>query len=173
MPGTYFITRSLSKNNKKNTTLRSALPYDQAKSFGLLYMVEDLKKHELVKRLVHQLEQEGKKVRVLTYLGKKKENFEFKFDFFTDKEVGFFGSLQADNIQEFIKQPFDYLINLDLAPNVLIKKIVALSKAHCRVGRHLPENEEFFELMIHAGPSDGLTAYTDNTLRYIKLISKK
>ena len=73
-------TRSALRNNKG---LRASIPYQQAQSIGIIFTVEDKQKHDDIKAFIHQLEHDGKKVKVLEFLPKKKENYEFLFDFFT------------------------------------------------------------------------------------------
>ncbi len=146
------------------------MPLAEVQKVGILFEVEDLKKHEAIKQFAHQLEMEGKKVQVLSFLGKGKENFEFKYDFFTEKEVSFWGQFKDDNIIKFQNSPFDYLFNFDVEPNLFIKKILANSQATCRVGRHLPENEMYFEWMIAHKKGYPWHDFTNNTLKYLRLI---
>lgn len=170
MAGQFFIERSLLKTAKKNLSPRTALGLNFVKNVGILYTVDDLAKHEAIKQFVHQLELEGKKVKVLSFLEKNKENYEFRFDFFTEKDINFWGGFKSDNIIKFHNERFDYLFNFDLEPNIYIKKILALSKATCRVGRHSEANELFFEWMIGVKNGERIKDFTDNTYRYLKLI---
>ncbi|MFN8691480.1 MAG: DUF6913 domain-containing protein, partial [Cyclobacteriaceae bacterium] len=129
-----FLRWRTNNARKKNKSIRASLPYPQAMSIGVLFTVEDKAKHDEVKRLVKVLETEGKKVRVLEFLPRKKENYDFLFDFFTIDELSFWGSLQSDKALHFADTTFDYLFNLDTEPNDLIDYLLARSKAHCRVG---------------------------------------
>ena len=142
---------------KKNKTPRSSKPYKQAASAGILFTVEDKQKHADIKEFIHQLEKDGKKVQVLEYLPEKKENYEFKFDFFTIKDINFWGSLQSAAAEKFIQTPFDYLFYIDLRPNPIMLNLLANSKAHCRVGKFLDSQQAYLELMIEQnGTNKGL-----------------
>ncbi|GHN00921.1 hypothetical protein WSM22_24100 [Cytophagales bacterium WSM2-2] len=151
---------------KKNQSLRASLPYKQAHSFGILFTVEDKQKHLDIKEFIHQLEQDGKSVQVLEYLPLKKENYEFKFDFFTIKDLNFWGRVNSAQAQKFTSMPFDYLFYVDKETNPLALYVLAESKARCRVGRFNEEDQSFFEFMIgQDGTTKGLI---DTMYKYTK-----
>ena len=79
------------------------------------------------------------------------------FDFFTIKDISFWGDLNAANALKFIDTPFDYLFCIDTESNPLILHVLARSKAHCRVGRFNDFENEYFEFMIEQnGTTEGL-----------------
>ena len=142
---------------KKNKTLRGSKPYRQATSVGIVFSVEDKQKHEDVKEFINLLEKDGKKVTVLEYLPAKKENYEFKFDFFTIENLSFFGNLESGVADKFINSEFDYLFYVDRESNPLLLNLLARCKAQCRIGRFSDDEREYFELMIEQkGTNKGL-----------------
>lgn len=154
---------------KKNKSPRVSKPYKQAKQMGIIFSVEDKQKHLDIKEFIHQLEQDGKLVQVLEYLPPKKENYEFKFDFFTMKDVTFWGNLDSPLTVKFIETSFDYLYYLDKEPNPLILNLLARSKAQCRVGRYSEPLSPFFELMIEQnGTNKGLIETMYNYTRQLR-----
>ena len=151
---------------KKNSSLRASLPYQQAVSIGIMFSVEDKQKHADIKEFIHQLEQDGKKVKVLEYLPLKKENYEFMFDFFTIKDLSFWGKINSALAQKFSETPFDYLFYIDREPNPMALYLLAASKARCRVGRYMENEKSYFEMMIEQnGTTKGLI---DSMYRYTK-----
>lgn len=151
---------------KKNQSIRANLPYAQALNIGILFTVEDKQKHADIKELIHWLEQDGKKVQVLEYLPLKKENYEFKFDFFTIKDLSFWGKINSEHAQKFIETPFDYLFYLDKEANPLALFLLATSKAKCRIGKFAENDESFYEMMIgQNGTTKGLI---DTMYKYTK-----
>jgi hypothetical protein len=138
---------------KKNKTVRASMPYKQAVNVGIIFTVEDKQKHDDIKDFIHLLEQEGKKVTVLEFLPEKKDNYEFKFNFFTIKELSFWGNITSDAANAFTEKVFDYLYYIDREPNPLILNLLARSKAHCRVGRFNDNEQHYFELMIEQNSS--------------------
>lgn len=160
-----FRTRSYLKRNK---SLRSSLPYKQAISVGILFTVEDKFKHESVKSFIRKLELDGKKVTVMTFLPGDKQSYEFKFEYFTARDISFWGSNTSTHAVKFAEMPFDYLFCLDTEPNPLILNLLARSKARCRVGKHFENGEPFFELMI--GTSKKPEGLMDEMLNYTSLL---
>jgi hypothetical protein len=156
-----YQTRTLLKSNH---AVRASLPYKQAHSIGILFTVEDRKKHDEVKELVKRLELEGKKITVLCFLPKNKDNYEFMFDFFTDKDLSFWGSITSPQALKFADTPFDFLFYLDNAPNPLVLNILARSKAKCRVGKFFDKGEPYFEFMLEI--KNGIRSLIDGIHNY-------
>jgi hypothetical protein len=151
---------------KKNKSLRASTPYAQARSFGILFTVEDAQKHHEMKDLLRLLEQDGKQSEVLEFLPRKKENPEFLFDFFSAQDVSIWGEVNSAKAISFAEKPFDYVFYLDEQPNPYMLYLLARSKAHCRVGRYMEFCEPYFEMMIeHGGTTKGLL---DNMLKYTR-----
>ncbi len=151
---------------RKNKSLRTSTPYKKSNLVGIIFSVEDRQKHDDVKEFIRHLEQDGKQVKVLEFLPKKKDNYEFLFDFYTVQDLNIWGKIKNDQAEKFSKTPFDYLFYIDQEPNPLVLNLLARSRAHCRVGRHVDGNEPFFELMIAGnGTPKGLM---DNMYKYTK-----
>ncbi|MBX2962828.1 MAG: hypothetical protein KF687_09970 [Cyclobacteriaceae bacterium] len=143
-----FLNIRTKSQLKKNKTVRTSIPYTQVQSVGILFSIEDKKKHDDVKDLIHRLERDGKKVKVIAYLPPNKDNYEFMFDFFTQKDISFWGAITADIAVKFFNTPFDYLYYLDTKPNPMMLNILARSKAKCRIGGYWEGNKSFFEFML-------------------------
>jgi len=156
-----YKTKSLLKSNH---SVRASLPYKQAQNFGIIFTVEDKRKHDEIKELVKRLEMEGKQVKVMCFLPKNKDNYEFMFDFFTDKDLSFWGAITSDTALRFADIPFDFLFYLDAAPNPFILNIIARSKARCRVGKFFENGEPYFEFMLEI--KDGNKSLIDGIHRY-------
>lgn len=142
---------------KRNKSLRSSVPYQQAINLGIAFTVEDKEKHDHVKEFIRKLEHDGKKITVITFLPGDKQNYEFKFDYFTEDAISFWGNNTSSNASQFCDTVFDYLFYLDTEPNPLILNLLARSKAKCRFGKYWEEGKPYFEFMIEsAGNTKGL-----------------
>jgi hypothetical protein len=142
---------------RKNKSLRATTPYKHALTAGIIFTVEDKQKHSDIKDFIQLLEQDGKKVKVLEFLPKKKENYEFLFDFFTSEDLSFWGAINSDQAEKFTETPFDFLFYVDIQSNPLILNLLARSKAHCRVGKFNELESAYYELMIEQnGTTKGL-----------------
>jgi hypothetical protein len=158
-------TKSLLKRNK---ALRANLPYKQAKTVGLIFSVEDKQKHFIIKEFIKKLEHDGKIIQVLEFLPEKHENYEFKFDFFTEKDVNFWGNITSAHAIQFSDAPFDFLFYVDMIPNTLVLHLLARSKAKCRVGAYFDEGQNYLELMIESVAHT--QALVDGMYKYASLL---
>ena len=145
---------------KRNRTERVTIPYSRAKQIGIIWSVEDKVKHDTIKGLIKKFEQDGKQIQVIEFLPKKKDNYEFRFDFFTEEHVSFWGEINSTGALKFSNTEFDYLFYLDATPNPLILNLLARSKAKCRVGRSWAEGYPYFELMIDSVSNIGTMCET-------------
>jgi hypothetical protein len=150
---------------KSNRTSRGNVPYKQALNVGVIFTVEDKQKHDAVKEFIKKLELDGKKVQVIEFLPEDKDNYEFKFDFFSEKDLSFWGKITANNAIRFSDAPFDFVFYVDISPNPLILYLLARGKARCRVGRSWIEARSYFEFMIESINSnqsliEGMYKYT-------------
>lgn len=159
-----FLNIRTQNQLKKNKSLRTNIPYKQALTVGVLFTVEDKKKHDDIKEFLHKLEHDGKKVEVLEYLPVKKENYEFMFDFFTVKDISFWGKIESEKTLKFADTPFDYLFCMDTDRNPMVLYLLARSKAKCRVGRFHDQEKSFFELMIDS--TGGTKSLIDGIYKY-------
>lgn len=159
-----FLNIRTNNQLKKNKSLRSSIPYKQALTVGVLFTVEDKKKHDDIKEFIHKLEHDGKKVQVLEYLPVKKDNYEFLFDFFTINDISFWGKIESEKTLKFSDTPFDYLFCMDTERNPMVLYLLARSKAKCRVGRFQDQEKSFFELMIDS--TGGTKNLIDSIYKY-------
>ncbi len=160
----YFLNLRTANTLKKNKTARATIPFASARNIGVIFTVEDKQKHELVKAFVHRLEKEGKKVTVMSFLPKGKDNYEFLFDFFSIDDISLWGKIENPAVDKFCKTVFDYLYYIDLQPNPILLNLLARSKASCRIGKHWTEGHPYFELMIEAQPN--IRSLTDGFYQY-------
>lgn len=153
-----FKKKFLSLNTKlflkKNKVSRTTTGYLRAKIIGIIFTVEGLDKHKAIKSFIKELENEGKNVEVLSYLGKGKDNYEFLFNFISYGDINIWGKLKNKAALKFSEKKFDYLFNIDHARNRIIENILARSKARCRIGVYVENNDAFYELMVNSKNND-------------------
>ncbi len=148
-----FLNYKTKRLLQKEKTQHPSVSYEKSKTMGVIFTVEDKQKHFAVKDFIKRLETDGKQVQVLEFLPEKTENYEFKFDFFSNKDVTFFGTMTSQHAIQFADAPFDYLFYLDYEPNPMILHLLARSHAKCRVGKYWEEGESFLDFMIESAAS--------------------
>lgn len=161
-----FLQMRTTSALKKKSATRASIPYKNAKSVGIIFSVEDKQKHDQIKDFVKHLEHDGKKVDVLEFLPKKKENYEFLYDFFTVEDLSFWGNITSEKAIRFSNTPYDYLFYIDTQFNPLVLHVLARSKAACRIGKYNEPDSEFFELMIE--DSGTTKSLIDNIYKYTR-----
>jgi hypothetical protein len=163
-----FLKYKTNSYLRRNKAVRDSLPYKQAQNIGLIFSVEDKAKHDEIKDFIKHLEQDGKHVKVMSFLPRHKDNYEFMFDFFTERDLSFWGSITSPTATRFANTPFDFLYYLDTVPNPLILNLIAQSKARCRVGKFWEQGMKFFELMIET--RDGVKSLIEWMYKYTKAL---
>ena len=153
---------------RNNTSSRSSIPYREANQIGIIFTIDDREKHEMVKEFIKKLELDDKRVSVLCYLPANKQNYEFKFDFFNDKDVSFWGHISAPSVNRFVETPFDFIFYLDTEPNPLLLNLLARCRGKCRLGKFWEGSRPFLELMIET--NEGLHGLIDEMYKYASLL---
>jgi hypothetical protein len=167
-----LLSFKTNKYLKKNNIGRETIRFDQAKKIGILFSVEDRSKHDVVVNFVNRLKEEGKDVSVLCFRGKNKENYDFKFDFFSSENLSFWGKMKSQEVDKFTSEEFDFLYCLDIKTNVLTDYILAKSRSRCRVGIYNEHHTPFLELMIKVDEFRNMEKITDQLLHYTKELIK-
>lgn len=165
-----LLSVNTNKWAKNNSSQRSSTKYSSSESIGILFSIDDRGKHDIVKSLIKRFEADGKSVEVLAFLPDKKENHEFLFDFFTKKDISFWGKYRSGHVTKFINNSFDYLLHIDFEDNEVINGILAQSKAKCRVGGVSTTQSKHYELTITPHVND-FQRLTDEMYNYISLLN--
>lgn len=165
--------RTRQRLKKGGSVARTNIPYYESQKVGLIFSVEDMEKHEAIKHLVHMLEQDKKQVTVLSYLPKGKENYKFKFDFFSETSFTLSGNVKSENILNFINTKFDYIFHIDpRCENIMIDYILVQSKATCRIGICENNKTEFYELIYKPTSGKNIKSIVEEVLNYTKALTK-
>ena len=129
----------------KNTSRMPAIcTIEEAKRIGIIYNATEYVSFEIIRNLVKDLSHESKKVTVLGYVDSKKliDNYLYRkgFDFFSKNELNWYYRPSSPVVDDFIKEPFDILINLSLEDYFPIRYITALSPATFKTGKYNPDD---------------------------------
>jgi hypothetical protein len=117
---------------------------NEAKHIGILYNATESVSFEIIRNLVKELAHDSRKVTVLGYVDSKNliDNYLYRkgFDFFSKNELNWYSKPISSVVDQFIKEPFDLLINLSLENYFPIRYITALSSAAFKTGRFSPDD---------------------------------
>ncbi len=171
MFGKKFLSLRTKSTLKKNMIIRASTSFNDAKTIGIIFSADDKYKFDCIKQFKKDLENEGKIVEVLSYLGKGKDNYEFLFDFFTARDISFWGRFTSTLVNNFISQPFDFLFSVDIKSNIYTDNILACSQAKCRVGLFRENKSQFFELMINVNDSKPISVLIHDMYHFTKKLN--
>jgi hypothetical protein len=143
-----FVSLQVQRALSNKSIKRENVGYNKANHTAIIFKAGDSKKHNIIKKFVKKLENDGKKVEVLTYLEKGQENHEFLYDFFQEEDVSFWGLFRSECVNNFIEKKFDFLFHIDLEANKHIEHVLAKSKAKCRIGPYMDKKNGFYEMMV-------------------------
>lgn len=175
------LRRSIGLYYFRKETGKTALPrrmtnIGEARSIGILYIVEDVPDFDIVESFVKELQNEHKEVKALGFV--KGNNLVSRFlprlsyDFFSSKDLNWFLRPTHARVADFIEKDFDILIDLNMEDFFPMKYISGRSKAFCRVGRFSEENMPFYDLMIELKPGTDMAGYISQIRHYLSIINE-
>lgn len=123
--------------------------YNKAKKVGVLYNAADPADVALVTKYIQRLQQKGKTVQGLAYIPDPKKALDVTADHFTNKHVNWLFVPNSMDVQSFMKERFDLLVNLYTKPCLPLEYIAALSEARYKVGRYIEDKTYCFDLMVY------------------------
>lgn len=143
-----MILRRKTAKMKRQKTL---FDFASAKHVGVLCSPQNEVGTEHLKTFLHYLSQKGIRYTVLGYFDGKKvpENFLYwkGMDFMTHQDLNFFFMPKGPLVDKFVNEPFDILINCNIANYFPVEYMSQLSTAKCKVGI-MREGELNYDLMI-------------------------
>ncbi|MCP3931461.1 MAG: hypothetical protein GY705_20440 [Bacteroidetes bacterium] len=147
-------------HNKLREKEFQPLPMDfaKAKNIGLLFKADSFEWREQVSHFSIDLENKGKSTFLLGYFDSNVKADNFSFHHFTNKEVNWYLHPKGQEIDTFLNQSLDILINLHPIAHPVFEYIVSLSKAHLRVGP-VSENVSSYDLMIDSHGKEELSHF--------------
>lgn len=148
----------------------------EARTIGILYVVNDTPDFDVVETFVGHLQKEHKEVRALGYVKNKNLISRFlprlSYDFFSRRDITWYYKPLHEKVNDFVSQEFDILIDLNLEDFFPLKYISGLSKARCRVGPFTEHNTDFYDLMVEAKAGVTVSEYIGQICHYLSIINR-
>lgn len=143
----YFLKKQLKQFRRPNQN--RSLSFEDARFIGVLFNATDLDNQKIALKYAEKLKKSQKKVKLLGYFDNELDDDNFIFDHFNRKQLDWALRPKSDAVTKFIKQPFDYLINIDPESTLYSEYITAFSHAHLKIGPYT-EQSACYDLMIDA-----------------------
>jgi hypothetical protein len=145
-----------------------------AKTIGIIFEATNSETFETVKKFIIQLKEYTKNVRAIGYVDEKiTPNYSYiktDIDLFNKKELKSFYQPQSPYIKTFMDDEKDLLIDLNFNQKIPLQFIAASSKAKCKVGLHVPENERLHDILIATTTQQGLDFYLQQVIKYLAAV---
>jgi hypothetical protein len=162
-----MVLRRKAARTKRQKTL---FDFTSAKRVGVLCSPQNEAGTGHLKSFLHYLSQKGVQYSVLGYFDGKKvpENFLYwkGMDFITRQDLNFFFAPKGALVGKFINEPFDMLINCNIANYFPIEYMSQLSMAKCKVGI-MREDESGYDLMIDIQKNQTIEYFLKNLEVYL------
>jgi len=156
---------------QKMSVPRHTLNYEQAREIGVLFSHSNDENPKAINYFVKLLQKDNKHVKALAYFEEKHSNpYDFRFDFFTAKEIDAKGRISSLQVDEFIQLNFDYLYCINTTEFAAFDYIMRHSQAKCRVGKYYPNSANDFELMINIGDNTNAVDLILQMLHFTKTL---
>ena len=156
--------------NRKSLNLRHNTSFKEAREFGILFTWAGQSSYLQIREIIKSLEVHGKEITSLCYVPSRKIQPGEDTPVFYDRDISWLGKSRSEAVSTFLSRPFDFLLHLDLRPNIMTRYILARSRSRCRVGRNEPENHEYYEMMIHPADASDYKDLCEQILHYTKSI---
>ncbi|AFM03992.1 hypothetical protein Fleli_1573 [Bernardetia litoralis DSM 6794] len=168
----YLVSR---KNRKirPSTSKHYTLPYKEAKTFGILLLIESSEDAKQISPIIEKLQKDNKKVEVILFQTKKvKEELSVPYRFFLvhPEQMDWNGNMDVVAVQKFISTEFDYLFCISNQHVALFERILLLSQAKCRVGAHIVGKEFLYEWMVFREEQNTIASLAKNMFSSISML---
>lgn len=132
----FIFQRRAKKYLINNVRERRFVNYDKAKNILLLFESDFSEKNPQIRKMIHKLQQDGKKISAWGFVNKKEVLTSILPDFriLHHKEADSFKKPLPSYLNELENQEFDLLIDLTLNPIIPLQYIAMYANASCKTG---------------------------------------
>ena len=169
--------RNLKRELKADKRRASVMNYSQSSKVGILYLADDEKMHNVVRKFVkHLKEEEGiRKIMALSYFSGKIVpaylQAKLSFDFFTKKELNWHQRPSGTVVNNFVDEDYDILIDLSPSDSLPLRFALVLSKARFKVGKMSDENQAYYDFLIDTGENQTPEHFIEQVNHYLKILN--
>lgn len=150
---------------------RNTVNYHQVNQIGILFHLTPDDDPEPLARFIKKLEQDHKKLKVLTYFEHPYSHpYKFYIDYFLKSDIAWNGEINSPKMNQFIDTQFDFLFCIESEPQPIFDIILSQTRANCRVGLFDEKRTNLFELMVQNPDWHNVSYTLDQMLNYTKLL---
>lgn len=166
-----FYQKHLSRKVAEVKTRRHQVNFENAKSIGILIEAGNRENLVFADKYRDQLRNQRKQVKILAYFNDKAAHDNLTVNYFTDRDMNWYGIPNSEQVRDFIDRPFDILISLHLSTSRPLEYISTISNAKMRVGLHARDKEYCYDFMIDPTSVTNLNQFVNQFEDYFKIIN--
>ena len=161
------------KLKEKRSHIKSPLvqPVNPGKKIGILFELEKLDDHSVVKTLKQQFAKEGRIVKTLSYIDQKIDVESLAQRTFSKKELKWDGVPKSHYVEEFMEWEFDLLICPIKVMRPCFQYIIKISPAKLKIGLNTDHAEDLYDLIIDFSDDKDLSDILAEILYQLKVVS--
>jgi hypothetical protein len=160
------IENALSNKSKKGS-LQIA---KNIKTVGILVNEHSSFNFEALKKLQREIGSGSSNFQVLTYKESKENYNELRGIIFNEKDIAWNGKIKSDEINSFLNESFDMLIDYTFSNTIPKKFLATISKAKFKVG-YANIDDRMYDLMINV-TEDDTNKFNTELIKYLKILKK-
>jgi hypothetical protein len=145
--------KKIKQIRKSNLREKRMCSLEKASKIGL-FLIYDESDFKTVNDFARKLKEEGKKVEILSFINKKRNEVEFhpviNCSFYFNDELSFCNIPNNTDVDNFIQKNFDILIDFNLYKNAQNIYIATASKAAFKIGIDINKEENAHDLSFNA-----------------------
>jgi hypothetical protein len=150
---------------------RNTVNYHQVNQIGILFHLTEEVDSEPLARFIKKLEQDHKKLKILTYFEQYTSHpYHFYIDYFQKSDINLQGEINSPKMNQFLDTQFDFLFCIESEPQPIFDIVLSQSKANCRIGLFDEKRTNLFEMMVQNPDWKNLNHTLDQMLKYTKLL---
>lgn len=145
----FFYERSLEKELASRSEAKGlkSITLENAKRVGILFDATDLNIRNSILDYVESLKDRRKTVKILGYFNNRLKDNNFTFRHYNRDNIDWAMRPKGEDVEDFIKQDFDLLINLSPISTKDTEYITAAVRAELKIGP-ITDNTSCYDLML-------------------------
>lgn len=158
----FFLQNRIRKHQKEEVRERKFVNYENARTIILLFESDYTEKNPEIRRIIQNLNADGKKVMGWGYINKKEVTTAILPDFriLHQKDTDFLQKPRETFMRELDEMEFDLLIDLTVNEVIPMEYLALYAKASCKVG--VRKNDyQLYDFMIDL---EGIETQTEENL---------
>lgn len=156
--------------NKGLLTYKLENSNEKIQSVGILIDISESSYNEVFLKALKNVDADFKSIKTLVFKDKIKKKEVVQEPFFTLKNFGITGKVSKSEVQEFINNPFDLLINFYDEPKPALDFVAKKSKSKFKVG--FSSVDERINHLIISSTMQNEEEFISEMIKYLRILNK-